>query len=53
VIKPLGALFRGAKGIGGSTILGSGAVAMILDVPALLGLVGSQGRNTPSLSLSI
>jgi two-component system chemotaxis sensor kinase CheA len=36
VIKPLGTLFRNLKGIGGSTILGSGEVAMILDVQALV-----------------
>ena len=42
VIKPLGVLFRHLRGIGGSTILGSGEVALILDVPALVGLVGSS-----------
>jgi two-component system chemotaxis sensor kinase CheA len=36
VIKPLGRLFAHLKGIGGSTILGSGEVALILDVPALV-----------------
>ena len=36
VIKPLGKLFSGLRGIGGSTILGNGAVALILDVPALV-----------------
>jgi two-component system, chemotaxis family, sensor kinase CheA len=36
VIKPLGRLFRGLPGIAGSAILGSGRVALILDVPALL-----------------
>ena len=35
VIKPLGQLFRNLRGIGGSTILGSGDVALILDVQAL------------------
>jgi two-component system chemotaxis sensor kinase CheA len=35
VIKPLGTLFRHLRGIAGSTILGSGAVALILDVTAL------------------
>ncbi|EXI67163.1 MAG: Chemotaxis protein CheA [Candidatus Accumulibacter adjunctus] len=42
VIKPLGVLFRHLRGIGGSTILGSGEVALILDVPALVSLVGSS-----------
>ncbi len=46
VIKPLGALFSKLRGIGGSTILGSGEVALILDVPALVELVASaQGRT--------
>jgi len=36
VIKPLGKLFGALRGISGSTILGSGAVALILDIPALL-----------------
>lgn len=36
VIKPLDNLFKNAIGISGSTILGNGRVAMILDVPALL-----------------
>jgi two-component system chemotaxis sensor kinase CheA len=35
VIKPLGALFERIRGISGSTILGSGEVALVLDVPAL------------------
>ncbi len=35
VIKPLGAIFRHLRGIAGSTILGSGEVALILDVQAL------------------
>jgi len=37
VIKPLGGLFAGLKGIAGSTILGSGEVALIVDVPGLIG----------------
>jgi two-component system chemotaxis sensor kinase CheA len=42
VIKPLGTLFRNMRGIGGSTILGSGEVALILDVQALV----SRSANT-------
>jgi two-component system chemotaxis sensor kinase CheA len=38
VIKPLGPLFKTVRGISGSTILGSGEVALILDVPALIEL---------------
>lgn len=44
VIKPLGKLFQKVKGIGGSTILGDGRVALILDVPGLLRHV--HGRTT-------
>ncbi|MDH5229907.1 MAG: chemotaxis protein CheA [Gammaproteobacteria bacterium] len=36
VIKPLGKLFQHLKGVSGSTILGSGEVAVILDVPGLI-----------------
>ncbi len=36
VIKPLGTMFKGIPGISGSSILGNGRVAMILDVPGLL-----------------
>jgi two-component system chemotaxis sensor kinase CheA len=36
VIKPLSAMFAQVKGISGSSILGTGDVALILDVPALL-----------------
>ncbi|RIX41166.1 MAG: chemotaxis protein CheA [Rhodocyclales bacterium GT-UBC] len=36
VIKPLSSIFRHLRGIGGSTILGSGEVALILDVHALI-----------------
>ncbi|HYE38113.1 chemotaxis protein CheA [Methylocaldum sp.] len=36
VIKPLGKLFGKARGVSGFTILGSGDVALILDVPSLI-----------------
>ena len=36
VIKPLSAIFRHLRGVAGSTILGSGDVALILDVQALV-----------------
>ena len=36
VIKPMAKLFGKLQGISGSTILGSGDVALILDVPALV-----------------
>lgn len=43
VIKPLSSIFRHLRGIGGSTILGNGEVALILDVQALV------QRNTRSI----
>jgi two-component system chemotaxis sensor kinase CheA len=39
VIKPLGRIFSQSRGFGGFTILGSGEVALILDVPSLIGRV--------------
>lgn len=45
VIKPLGKIFRRLKGISGATILGSGAVALILDVSTLVKEAISQEDN--------
>jgi two-component system, chemotaxis family, sensor kinase CheA len=42
VIKPLSKLFASIKGVSGSTILGTGEVALILDVGGLLQLATSQ-----------
>jgi len=39
VIKPLGKIFADLHGISGSTILGSGKVALILDVPMLVSYI--------------
>ncbi len=36
VIKPLGAMFKDVPGVSGSSILGDGRVALILDVGGLL-----------------
>ncbi len=36
VIRPLGTVFNGTEGISGFTILGTGRVALILDVPGLV-----------------
>jgi len=36
VIKPLGELFKSLRGISGSTILGNGKPALILDIPQLI-----------------
>ena len=51
VIKPLGSMFNQVKCISGSTILGSGDVGLILDVPALIREVAerSAGAHTATL----
>lgn len=49
VIKPLGKLFQHMHCISGSSILGSGEVALILDVPALARQAG--GHEAPRQSL--
>ncbi len=36
VVKPMGQIFQLLKGIGGSTLLGNGDIAFILDVPQLI-----------------
>jgi two-component system, chemotaxis family, sensor kinase CheA len=46
VIKPLSRLFSQLQGIGGSTILGTGKVALILDVPGLVERTHSIRQST-------
>jgi two-component system chemotaxis sensor kinase CheA len=48
VIKPLNGIFSHLKGLSGSTILGSGQVALILDVQALISQISL--REQASLS---
>jgi len=53
VIKPMGKIIQNIKGFSGATILGSGDVAIILDVPNLVqratqAAVLMTGGNTPS-----
>ncbi|MDO8343807.1 MAG: chemotaxis protein CheA [Cellvibrio sp.] len=36
VVKPMGPIFQALKGIGGSSLLGTGAVSLILDVQQLI-----------------
>jgi len=45
VIKPLGNLFNNLRAISGSTILGSGEVALILDVPSLIAVATRHESN--------
>ncbi|MBX3668781.1 MAG: chemotaxis protein CheA [Rhodocyclaceae bacterium] len=47
VIKPLGGIFRRLKGIAGSTILGSGEVALILDVQSLVHICSEKQNGSP------
>ena len=51
VIKPLGSIFKYIKGIGGSTILGSGEVALILDVQSLVTLATAQQNRMQSAEI--
>lgn len=52
VIKPLGKLFQFMQGISGSSILGSGDIALILDVPKLIQLHAVPGEKpTPAASV--
>ena len=50
VIKPLSPIFSEVRCVSGSTILGSGDVALILDVGALLQSVAGKGAAQPALA---
>jgi len=50
VIKPLSPIFSEVRCISGSTILGTGDVALILDVGALLQSVEGKGAALPALA---
>jgi len=43
VIKPLGVMLQGTRGMAGATITGDGRIALILDVPGLI--KGYAGRR--------
>lgn len=47
IIKPLGTVFRSVPGIAGSAILGSGRVALILDVPGLIRMALASRAEAP------
>lgn len=49
VIKPLGKLFSTLNSISGSTILGSGEVALILDIPSLIQQLTDSRDQQPEL----
>ncbi len=42
VIKPLGSNLQGTKGLAGATITGDGRIALILDLPSLIGHYASR-----------
>ena len=46
VIKPLGKLFKKIQGLSGSTILGDGSVALILDIFKLSDIIRKMDLNT-------
>jgi two-component system chemotaxis sensor kinase CheA len=52
VIKPLGDKFKNIRGIAGSTILGNGLVALILDVPGLMRAVMQSPRDEAAPTLA-
>ena len=43
VIKPLGALLQGTKGLAGATITGDGRISLILDFPELMATYSHKG----------
>ena len=43
VIKPLGALLQGTKGLAGATITGDGRIALILEFPELMNNYANRG----------
>lgn len=51
VVKPMGPIFQALKGIGGSSLLGTGAVALILDIQQLINFAISREhlRNSATL----
>lgn len=43
VIKPLGALLQGTKGLAGATITGDGRISLIIDFPELMNTYANRG----------
>ncbi len=52
VIKPLGRLFSHVQGIGGSTIMGNGDIALIIDVPMLIRPYGDRSGSAAAVGVS-
>jgi two-component system chemotaxis sensor kinase CheA len=53
VIKPLGKVFKNLRGLSGVTILGSGEVAMIIDIPEMIKRVENSGQQQHGAAHSI
>jgi len=52
VIKPLSKVFGKVRGVSGSTILGSGDVALILDIADLVAMAGPASPNVGSATFA-
>jgi two-component system chemotaxis sensor kinase CheA len=46
VIKPLGSIFQHLKGVSGATILGTGEIALILDVQGLVQIASMKSKKS-------
>ncbi|MBV7296957.1 chemotaxis protein CheA [Enterovibrio paralichthyis] len=53
VIKPLGKVFQGLQGVSGATVLGSGDIALILDVQGLITLATHKNEREPLVANQI
>ena len=51
VIKPLGVMFQGIKGLAGCTLLGNGEIAVVLDIPTLIAQLMRGAGNPPAAML--
>ena len=45
VIKPLGTMLNATPGFSGATITGDGSIALVLDMPSLMGAYASNGAG--------
>ncbi len=51
VIKPLGVMFQGIKGLAGCTLLGNGEIAVVLDIPSLIAQLMRGSGHPPAAAL--
>lgn len=52
VIRPLGSMFRALRGVGGSTILGNGDIALVLDLADLTQFAADSMRHAEHVPLA-